>query len=201
MVDSHGVFFWARSTFLPSSSSSSSSSRIQFHSRIPFQNPYWTEIDCFSWWYQPHIQIPQVESDPINPTQFYFLVYCSKFPIGPRLIVLVGGSRTIPGGSVPISGCCRCTLLLLWNSGDVSFRDQIIGTFRRVDFLLACFPACYYPRRLFDFFCCGLPFQIVGTDTNCFSWWFDSGTRNPLLLVSILSQVVWFCSEVRAGSS
>ena len=82
----------------------------------------------------------------------------------------------------------------------MSFRDQIIGTFRRVDFLLACFPACYFQRRLLDSFVCGLPFQVVGTDINFFSWWSDSGIRNPLL-VSILLQVDWFHSEVRAGSS
>ena len=100
----------------------------------------------------------------------------------------------------PLLAAAAALLSLLWDSGDVSFRDQIIGTFRRVDFLLACFPACYFQRRLFDSFCCGLPFQIVGTDTNCFSWWSDSGTQNPSVLCPYW-QVVWFHSEVRAGSS
>ena len=44
-------------------------------------------------------------------------------------------------------------------------------------------------------------FQIVGTDIKCFSWWSDSGIRNPSsLLVPTSLQVDWFRSEVRAGS-
>ena len=122
MVDSHGVLLWTRSTFsvpvpvpVPVSDSAR---RVRSHRSdsfllfsLRFQIPYWTEIDCFSWWYQPHLQIPQGESDPIDPTRFYFLVYGSRFHTGPILIVLVGGSRTVPSGSIPASSCCSCTLL------------------------------------------------------------------------------------------
>ena len=76
----------------------------------------------------------------------------------------------------------------------MSFRDQIIGTFRRVDFLLAC-SCLLFPRRLLDSFVCGLPFQIVGTDINFFSWWSDSEIRDPLLLVSIYCQVISFAQK------
>ena len=80
---------------------------------------------------------------PLIRLSSIFSVYGPRIHTGPRLIVLVGGSRTVPSGSVPTSDCCSCTLLLSWNSCDASFRDQIIGTVRRVWLLAgACFPAC-----------------------------------------------------------
>ena len=64
---------------------------------LRFQIPYWTETDYYSW--RPFqfpdpspFQIPSDESDPIDPTRFYFLVYGSRFHTGPRLIALVGGT-------------------------------------------------------------------------------------------------------------
>ena len=43
-------------------------------------------------------QIQPYESDPFNPTQFYFSVYGSRFQTGPRLMASVGGS--IPGSEI-----------------------------------------------------------------------------------------------------
>ena len=58
-----------------SRSSSSSNSRIQIRSRFSHTSP-----------------------NPIDPTQFYFSVYGSRFQTGPRLIASVGGS--IPGSEI-----------------------------------------------------------------------------------------------------
>ena len=127
---------------------------------LRFQIPYWTEIDCFSWWFlngsrrfRSHFRLLQLPS---------FVVVEFRWRIVPR-----SNYRNVPS---------------CW-------------------FLAGVFSCLLLPASLVRLFCCGLPFQIVGTDTNYFSWWSDSGIRNPLLLVSILLQGDWFRSEVRAGSS
>ena len=106
--------------------------------------------------------VPQVESDLIDPTQFYISVPVPDSILVPILIVLVGGSRTVPSSSVPLPIVAAVFLLDAW-----------------IQFLVdACFPLAIasiaWLTLLF-----AVSFQIVGTDINYFSWWSDSGNRSP----------------------
>ena len=123
--------------------------QFQFHFQFPDLIPF---------------QILQDEFDPIDPTQFYFSVYGSRIPAGPILIILVGGSRTVPSRSVPTSGCHPTLLLPRDSSEEFQWRVVLRSYYRNVP--CTCVSRLLLPRPLFDFFCCGFPYQIVGTDTT-----------------------------------